>query len=157
MADITIRRGSASLEITGINDLFKVIDSLGGNIIEVAKRVFADGAERLLQASHALVPEDTGDLKDSGVVWGPKVKDRGPFGGAIITAGVSYGGFALSKLNDDRDAFDMRAVMAHEDLSASHESGQAKFLEQPAAAINAQILDDLRAEIARLMANGGKA
>ena len=71
-------------------------------------------AEELMAESKPEVPVDTGALRASGYVEPPQIN------GNRVTVRCGYGGSAASY-----------ALYVHEDLQAHHETGNAKFLENP--------------------------
>lgn len=100
---------------------------------DIAIRVLQAEAERIMTISKGLVPVDTGALRASGVA-GVNVE------GGKVSMVLSYGGPAVDY-----------AVIVHEDLSAYHPNGQAKYLEEPMLdAVNgmeARLAESIRAEL----------
>lgn len=78
---------------------------------EVARALFAEAQVEMTEAKRR-VPVDTGALRASGHVGNPQVVWRD------ITVRLAFGGPAAPY-----------AIKVHEDLSAYHKTGQAKFLE----------------------------
>ena len=100
-----------TLEIEGFDEMQRTLTRIAKNVTAQAKRGLGDRAGAILEASNQLVPVDTGELKDSGIIT--DVKRRGD----VIEATVEY--------TADH------AAPVHEDLDARHPAGQAKFLQEP--------------------------
>lgn len=81
--------------------------------LAAAGAIFEEGANIIAKAK-PLTPVDTGALVGTGAVQLPKVS------GAVAEVEFGFGGPSASY-----------AVVVHEDLTANHTVGQAKFLEQP--------------------------
>lgn len=88
-------------------------------------------AEDISSASDPLVPVDLGTLKNSRFVDPPQQSGR------TASVRLGYGGAAAPY-----------AAAVHEDMTARHEVGQAKYLEEPflekTATMARDIADDLR-------------
>jgi len=80
----------------------------------VGAALYADVVENILHPSMEQVPVDTGALRRSAMAHKPVIN------GTQVTVSVSY----------DTNY----AIYVHEDLSARHPHGNAKFLERPALA-----------------------
>ena len=66
---MTIRRGKATMKITGFGTLYKQLQNLSENAMDEAKDVLTKAAQRVYNKSQTLVPvspEDGGELKASG-------------------------------------------------------------------------------------------
>jgi len=89
--DTTIRFGKARIQLTGLTELFRRVDRIGLNVMDVTKDVFADATKRVFAKSQALVPVqaiDGGQLKLSGRISKPRINKRT----RVVTASVNYGG-----------------------------------------------------------------
>lgn len=149
MADITIRRGNATIRLTGLGDLFKKLQKVSPSAQEAGKRVLTAAAKRVYAKSQALVPvdrEDGGQLKASGKVNQARAAKRT----GRVTASVIYGGARLALLTGDNPIY---AIVQHEDLTLKHDQGQAKFLEKPFVSEQANVMADLAAEIRKAEEN----
>jgi len=94
--------------------------------------------------SQKLVPVATSELQKSGRVEANQEK------GSLVTVDIAYGGPAGSGNNDvDVDY----AIIVHEDLTAHHPRGQAKYVEEPVRAEmeSGRAAARMGAEIVRLM------
>lgn len=111
-----------SMEFQGLDAL---IGKLEGKADKVARAVldalYQEGEELMAEAKR-LTPVDTGTLRSSGHVRLPEVTDDGAF------VEVGFGGPAGAGGNAEDVGY---AVYVHEDLTARHVVGQAKFLEAP--------------------------
>lgn len=136
--DTTIKFGKATVRLTGLTDLFKRIDRIGLNTMDVSKDVFADAARKVLAKSQALVPVDKGNLRASGRVSKPRVNKRT----RVVTASVNYGGSVLKRLAPDEPA--IYGIVVHEDPTGNG----FKFLERPMVAEKAAVMSDLQRRIA---------
>lgn len=100
------------IEIGDLRSLVKGLDRLQSKMEQAAKQALAETAVKVAIDSQALVPVDTGELRDSLIVSELVEVD----GGYDIT--ISYQAPYAGKV--------------HEDLDDNHpRGGQAKFLETP--------------------------
>ena len=134
----TIKFGKATVRLTGLTDLFKRIDRIGLNTMDVSKDVFMDAARKVLAKSQALVPVDEGNLRASGRVSKPRVNKRT----RVVTASVNYGGSVLKRLAPDEP--EIYGIVVHEDPTGNG----FKFLERPMIAEKAAVMSDLQRRIA---------
>jgi len=100
-----------SMNIKGLKQLRSDMRKYGVRADKAVVQSLKDEAEGILKQSQELVPVDTGALRDSGRVVGPRKRS--------VT--IEYG--------DDKVNY---AAAVHEILDAFHPSGMAKFLEIPA-------------------------
>ena len=136
--DTRIRFGKARIEHRGFTELFKRIDRVGLDTMEVSKDVFAAATKRVLARSQALVPVDRGHLRASGRVSKPRVNKRT----RVVTASVNYGGAVLKRLAPDEP--EIYGIVVHEDPTGRG----FKFLERPMVAEKAAVMEELRRRIA---------
>lgn len=132
-----INKGKAKITITGLSEYYKRLNEISPKAKEAGKAILNRAAERIYRNSQQLVPVDTGALKRSAkIIRASTRKDSDK-----VTAAVQYG-----MAGAFRDVF--YAVVVHEDLSAKHPNGgEAKFLEKPAVAEQANITNELAAAI----------
>lgn len=105
------------------------------NVGRATKTATEQACREILEASLAQVPRDTNTLASTGFY---KVLRRSARSGYVYEGVVGYAGEAL--YGAEHDAINPRtsmpassyAMIVHEDLSAYHPSGKAKFLEDPA-------------------------
>jgi hypothetical protein len=86
----------------------------------VRKWAYNEGLE-IMAMSQPLVPVDAGALKSTGIVELPVEED------GLVIVRLGYGGVAGAPFNKEVGY----AVHVHENLTARHKHGQAKYLEQP--------------------------
>lgn len=91
-------------------------------------------AEAVMTESKTLCPVDTGNLRASGHVQAPRIEQ----GDIVVTLG--YGGSASY------------ARIVHENLTAKHVVGQAKYLEQPILQNTPRLAPFVAAAIKRVLA-----
>jgi hypothetical protein len=140
----TIRYGKATIRLEGFTELFAYLNRVGGNAREAAIEVFNAGTQRVYAASQSIVPvspEDGGQLKASGRVSKARVSKKD-----VVTASVNYGGTVLARLAPGDNP--LYGIVQHEDLSAKHSHGEAKFLEKPMVAQRELIMNELKVRIA---------
>lgn len=105
-----------SMEFSGFAEAMAGLNSLPITMGQSFKGVLRDWAEDVLARSQQLVPVGaTGNLKASGQVSGPEMKD------GALEVHIGYG--------DRKTAW--YAQIVHERLDVRHPQGQAKFLETP--------------------------
>jgi hypothetical protein len=95
----------------------------------VGAALYTDVVKNILQPSMAQVPVKTGALRRSAMASKPVVS------GTTVSCTVSY----------DTDY----AIYVHENLSAFHPHGNAKYLERPAQAASAGMADRVAALVAK--------
>lgn len=83
-------------------------------IRDAAQGALYQFGESVMTEAKVLCPVDTGNLRASGHVQAPRIEN----GDILVTLG--FGGPAASY-----------AIVVHEDLTARHTTGQAKYLELP--------------------------
>lgn len=101
-------------EIKGIEKAQKKLKILPSTAIQAMKRFLVKESEGIMAQSKDLVPVDEGNLRASGHVQPPKVNRNS------VSIEMGYGGPAVDY-----------AVIVHEDLTAHHTVGMAKYLEVP--------------------------
>lgn len=127
--DIVIRRGTATIKLTGFGALYAKLKRVSPQAQEAGIRILNESGARAFAASQADVPvdkEDGGQLKASGRFYKARVSKRS----GRVTATISYGGARLAKLAPGDSP--IYAIVQHEDLTLKHDHGTAKFLERPA-------------------------
>lgn len=108
------------MEVHG--DLIRNLQTAAEDIKRAAEQAVQAGAETVLEAAHDLVPVDTGDLQRSANVKGEGLRRQFGYNDPI-------------------------AVIVHEDMTAKHSTGQAKYLE---TAMNAK-RDEVRDAVAAVL------
>lgn len=117
----------ANLRITGMDDLRRALDKAGDRALDGLEFGVVKEASDVMNEARNEVPVDTGRLKASGTVLPPEK------GGTKVSVEFGFG-------TD-------YAVFVHENLTASHETGSAKFLERPFLARGNQIPANLAAAV----------
>lgn len=100
------------MRFTGVEDMMARIRQVAATFPDRVARALYQEAQIEMTESKRRVPVDTDTLRASGFVADPVRKGRN------ISVTLSYGGAA-----------ETYAIIVHEDLSAFHRIGQAKFLE----------------------------
>jgi hypothetical protein len=130
MANQTILLGSEQLKAA--------LAALGAQAPRVLASAFLQEAEVVMEKAKELTPVDSGNLKSTGRVIPPVLE------GDTLTVTLTFGGPAA---NGEEVHY---AVYVHENLTARHPVGEAKFLERP-------VLEWADVAEARLAAHVGKA
>ena len=141
---VTIRRGKATMKLVGFGTIYKRLQELSDNAAAAGAEVLTRAVNRVYRKSQTLVPvdpEDGGQLRASGKMSKARHLKRS----GKVSASVTYGGARLQRLAPGDNP--LYAIVQHEDLSARHTTGQAKFLEQPATEEKPRIMGDLKREI----------
>ena len=134
MADgVIFKQFEASLRAAGFERFKTALKAVGGDTT-YGLRALVKEAEAIMTAAKRLTPVDTGALRASGHVVADKVKAR-------VTLG--FGNSAVGY-----------AVIVHENIMASHKTGQAKYLELPllnaVRGMDARLAASVRADIERV-------
>lgn len=138
------------VELEGTEALQKILNNIDDpDVRRSLGQAMYGFATKILNESKKLVPVDTGALRNSGMVEGPKVDSDG------VEVEITYGGSGLQY-----------AAVVHEDLSMSHSPtlmtkitkkprrGQAKYLEIPVKAQEDNFARDVAVRFARAMRRG---
>ena len=126
------------VEVKGDVQLREALNLLGKNATPSLGMALYVKGEQIMAKAKELTPVDTGNLRASGHVTLPRIGphkaevELGFGGSAGATVGGKYVGYAL---------------YVHENLSAKHKVGQAKFLEAPFV----DATSDLEAWLARYL------
>lgn len=100
--------------VIGLRSLRGKLRRLGADGPKLVAAHLSQEAEGIMAASKELVPVDTGALRTTGHAKRPR------FQGASVVVELGYGGPAAPY-----------AIFVHEDLTAHHPVGSAKYLEIP--------------------------
>lgn len=103
-----------SVEVVGLEAVFKALDSLGPEVMEAASVAAAEEADFIFPITQGQVPVNTGALRDTGRVEEPE-NETGE-----LTVAIAYGDETVDY-----------ALAVHEDLEAIHPHGKAKYVEDP--------------------------
>lgn len=123
----------STLEITGDERLSVAMAQYAEQMSdEVAQAMFEFGGHVMNEAIR-LTPIDTGELRSRAFVEGPFLTADEKFYGVV----VGY------EKHDDNQRGDYYAVPVHERTYAHHETGQAKFLEEPFKRLQSEFLREL--------------
>ena len=129
-----------TFEITGTEKLREALAKWGDQGPSAIGVALYEAAENIATQAKRLTPVDTGALRSSAHVTPPEIN------GSILTVTIGYGGPAGSGNQGDTNSVDVGyAVLVHENLTAHHPVGQAKYLEQPVL----EAMRTLEAELAR--------
>lgn len=123
----------ASIKLTGLNKLLKKFQRRPDEIQKLTAAAINIEAEIIMAKAKVLTPVDLGTLRSTGFVKPPK------FRRSKISISLGFGGPAAEY-----------ALFVHEDLTANHVVGQAKFLEEPFK----QSLSGMSTRIAKRVENG---
>jgi hypothetical protein len=116
-----------SIELEGADRLARVFDRGSDAHRQALSKAMMLEANRILNESRKIVPFDTGVLKDSGAVEGPKVDSNG------VEVEITYGGAAKAY-----------AAVQHWDTSLNHPNGkQALYLLTPIEAAKSTFVRSL--------------
>ena len=139
---------SVRIEVTGGDDVAKMLGDLGREGGEAAKRVLIRKADKILARARPLTPDDpatgSGDLKASLRRTRGSIMKNGDViitviaGGAPLEAGLAARG---------HKGANVYAIVQHEDLTLKHKHGGPKYLERPVYEITPEIPNELQAEI----------
>ena len=128
--------GGVRISLDGAREFRARFDRLArANVVtrELAGTLYRRG-ENIMGLSKRLVPVETSNLKNSGHVPPPDIR------GATVSVEMVYGGTSAPY-----------AFIVHENLTARHTVGQAKYLEAPFLAEQRGTLDELRSEVRALL------
>jgi hypothetical protein len=104
---------SEMIRFEGMDELRRKLAAAGPLALQALAAGMVEEQEQVITAAKQRTPVDTGTLKGSGTVLPPK------FSGSRAEVVAGFGGAAQDY-----------AIVVHEDLSASHPVGEAKFLER---------------------------
>jgi hypothetical protein len=132
----------------GLPQLQKLLRSRSEEILPAAEAALYREAEETITAAKLVTPVDEGVLRSSGHVQLPRAEGER----SVIEFG--FGGPAGTGNQGASNEKDVGyAVYVHEDLTANHPVGQAKFLEAPLlarrAGLAARIADRVAARLRR--------
>ena len=130
---------SYSTEITGLAEMIAGMKARHSKVIDATKGSLRVEAEQTITAAKRLTPVDEGVLRSSGHAQDPVDIPHG------VEIEMGFGGPAGS--NPDQEGDVGYAVYVHEDLTARHTTGQAKYLEVP---VNQRKLNMTRRLISRI-------
>lgn len=122
--------GGPVLEVVfdGLHEFVRDLRDYTRRVEQAVEAALYIEGEQLIADSKPLVPVDEGTLRSSGHAQLPEKDSAGD-----IVVEVGYGGPAGSgNQGNETNSEDVGyAVYVHEDMSAHHTVGQAKYLEQP--------------------------
>ena len=122
-------------EVTGIAELQQRLQALAAEVTPLMAIALQQQGESIWEASQALVPVDTGALRESGTVSDAAIS------GLVASVEISYGGPGTGFARTPSEY----AIKVHEDTTMRHpRGGQSHFLSQPFFAAT----QDLREELA---------
>lgn len=140
--------GGFRIEVTGQDDLAKMLGDLGREGGEAAKRVLIRKADKILAAARPLVPDDPltsgNDLKSSLRRTRGSIMKNGDVIITVIAGGAPLEAALAAKGHKGANVY---AIVQHEDLTLKHQHGGPKYLERPVYQIAPEIPTDLQAEI----------
>lgn len=123
----------------GLDDFFRNVEASFDDTLHALEGATFEKANTIMTDSKKLVPVDTGALKNSGFAENPVVS------GKLVTVKIGFGGVAVPY-----------AIKVHEDLTAHHTVGQAKYLEEPLNEHKRTMEEDLARKVrGRLFRNRG--
>lgn len=115
------------VEFKGLREYLRGLRARPDRIKQATKAALYQEAEELMTAAKRLTPVDEGNLRASGHVQLPVESATG------VSVTLGFGGPAgAGNVGGEANTADVGyAVYVHEDLTARHPVGQAKYLEQP--------------------------
>ncbi len=122
-----------------LGDLRGVVDGmrkLGRSAPEIAGRILSEKARVVAERARPLVPDDPATSGTRIEVRATRAS-RGQISGRISAAVVAMAKNVGRKYN-------AVALIQHEDVTLSHERGQAKFVEQPFLEVARTVADDVQ-------------
>ncbi len=122
-----------NIRIEGTQEPLRALERYGAGAIQKGAEALYAEAELIMTESKRECPVDTGALRDTGHVEQPEIS------GDQVTVQMGYGGPAAPY-----------AVYVHENLTAQHPVGKAKYLEDP---VN-EAKPTLPTKMARRLRNG---
>lgn len=122
------QRQFVGLELQGSQKLMSVLEKLGTQGPQSMAGALFREANYLMTDAKRQTPVDQGPLRASGHVEEPVID------GSTVSVTVGFGGPAGigNHENETNDKDVGYAVYVHEDLTARHDDGNAKYLENPA-------------------------
>lgn len=110
-----------SVKVKGISSWKQSASKAADKMNTGAMQGTVAGAEQVLRDSNAIVPIDSGNLRNSGKVRMEDTKNKKK---AAVGYSASY------------------AVFVHENLDANHKNGQAKFLQKAVVKDSKKVVED---------------
>ena len=133
------------ITLDGTENLLASLDGLRARGEASVPKILYRIAEQIMTEAKGQVPVDTGNLRASGHVLPPE------WIGNWVLVTLGFGGPAGAGKGQRKDVGYAKHV--HENLTARHKVGNAKYLERPmlawASKLEAKIGEDLRAELER--------
>lgn len=123
----------STLEITGGANLSGTLATYAEEMTEELARAMFEFGGRVMNEAIQLTPIVTGELRSRAFVEGPFVTDDNQFYAVVV-------GYEKHDGNSNGDYY---AVPVHERTYAHHETGQAKFLEEPFKRLQTEFLREL--------------
>lgn len=127
---------AAAFDLSGVDAFATRLKGKAAAVVAALPGALLIEGEKVMTEAKRLTPVDTGTLRSSGRVGKPSRQ------GASITLPLTFGGPAQEY-----------AVYVHEDLTARHTNGEAKFLEGPvkrhASRFGANVAATVRAAMTR--------
>ena len=121
-------------EVTGIAELQQRLQALAAEVTPLMAIALQQQGESIWEASQALVPVDTGALRESGTVSDAAIS------GLVASVEISYGGPGTGFARTPSEY----AIKVHEDTTMRHpRGGQSHFLSQPFFAATQDLLEEL--------------
>lgn len=134
-----------SVRFRGLDALIRKLDGRPERVARAVLGALYQEGEELLTDAKRLTPVDTGTLRNSGHVRPPVATDSGAY------VEVGFGGPAGAGENAADVGY---AIYVHEDLTARHVVGQAKYLEAPLNARRATFAQRFAARVRAAMGGG---
>ena len=144
---ITIKKGKASISLTGLGDLYRALRKVSHRAQEEGIKILNSAGGRVFSQSQEQVPvgpaadKNRGALKRSGRLYRARVSKRS----GRVYATITYGGSRLTQLAPGENP--IYAIVQHEDMGLKHTQGSAKFLERPFLQAKAGVMAGLEGAI----------
>jgi len=137
------------VRVTGIDTIRRRLDFFCTRFPNEVAAALKQEAELTMTESKREVPVDTGSLRNSGFVEEPRIN------GKQISVKLGYGGVATKVNPKNGEVTTTYAVIVHEDLSAHHAVGNAKFLENPIKRRREKLMQNINLRVKRMLTSGG--
>lgn len=143
-----------NIKVLGLEEAMRNMSSLAAAVPKEFAAGLYQEAELIMTDSKLQIPVDTGAARSSGFVNPPEIS----LGGISVTLG--YGGVAAQTNPKTGVLTSTYLEPLHEDMSATHTVGKAKFLEDPVKAhaktLEANLTKRVEQIVRRHTLSGGK-
>ncbi|MFA5037888.1 MAG: hypothetical protein WC479_12025 [Candidatus Izemoplasmatales bacterium] len=138
------------VRVTGIDTIRRRLDFFVTRFPNEVAAALKQEAELTMTESKREVPVDTGSLRNSGFVEEPRIN------GKNISIKLGYGGVATKVNPTSGEVTTTYAVIVHEDMTANHTVGNAKFLENPIKRRREKLMQNINLRVKRMLEGSGQ-